>query len=71
MFGLRLTCALVLSALFPLVGIGQTAAEWPWSDEVKARLELAGTNRAAIATALREVPAALGDAIPRGKHAFG
>src|ERR1035441_1260180 len=55
---LRFTCVLALSALFPLVGIGQTAAERPRRDEVEARLELAGTNRAAIATALRELPAA-------------
>jgi predicted esterase len=55
---LRFACALALSALFPLVGTGQTAAERPWNDEVEARLALAGTNRAAIAKALREAPAA-------------
>jgi predicted esterase len=54
---LRFACVLALPALFPLVGPGQTAADRPWNDEVEARLELAGTNRSAIAKALREAPA--------------
>jgi len=44
-------------AVFPYLSPGQTAAERPWGDEVEARLELAGTNRAAIGTALREASA--------------
>jgi predicted esterase len=55
---LRFICALAAFAVFSCVSPGQTAAERPRGDEVEARLELAGTNRAAIGTALREAPAA-------------
>ena len=51
-------CALGACTFFCSVNSGQAAEVRPWNDNVEARLELAGTNRDAIATALREAPVA-------------